>query len=174
VLTGRPAGAPLEREAPAAVAVAKPPAPPPDTLAQYRKAITAAGRGNYTAAARIWLTLASQGDGPAQYNAGQLYYEGRGVPQNYGEATSWFRRAAQRGVPEAQQNLGIAYAVGRGVPQDYVEAHKWLAISATTLPAAEDRGQAAQARDMIATRMTATQLADAERLAREWTAAHRP
>ncbi len=181
VMTGRPAETPASRKArpdptlpdPSAGAVANAPLPaPPEASALYKKAFSAAERGNYSVAARIWLTLAAQGDGPSQYNAGQLYHDGLGVPQNYAEATTWFRRAAEQGLPQAQQNLGIAYALGRGVPQDFVEAHKWLNLSAAKLANEQDREQIARARDMIASRMTPTQLAEAQRLAREWISAH--
>ncbi len=54
------------------------------------------------------------------------------------------------------------YYKGEGVPQDYVEAHKWL-----NLAAAKD-SQHAKARDLAAAKMTREQIAEAQRLAREW------
>ena len=58
-------------------------------------------------------------------------------------------------------------ANGDGVPQDYVQAHKWvnLAASRTTTRKAEDYRVA---RDKLAEKMTASQVAEAQRLAREW------
>ena len=58
-------------------------------------------------------------------------------------------------------------ADGEGVPQDYVRAHMWL-----NLAAAQDKSQyhfAAKARDELAAKMTPAQIAEAQRLAREWT-----
>ena len=54
-----------------------------------------------------------------------------------------------------------------GVPQDYVQAHKWLnlAASRTTPGKLED---VRLARDKLAEKMTALQVAEAQRLAREW------
>ncbi|HIN88364.1 MAG TPA: sel1 repeat family protein [Nitrospinaceae bacterium] len=50
---------------------------------------------------------------------GQLYYEGHGVPQDFGEAIKWYRLSAEQKHPLAQHNLRAMYFEGRGVPQDY-------------------------------------------------------
>jgi TPR repeat protein len=42
----------------------------------------------------------------AQYRLGMHYYFGKGVPQNYEEATKWFRLAADQGLDRAQFELG--------------------------------------------------------------------
>jgi TPR repeat protein len=62
------------------------------------------------------------------------------------------------------------YANGWGMPQDYVEAHKWLNLAATGFPASEPekREMAVRNRDQLAARMTAAQIAEAQRLARAW------
>ena len=44
---------------------------------------------------------------------------GQGVPQDYAEAVTWYRKAAEQGDADAQYNLGVMYAKGQGVPQDY-------------------------------------------------------
>ena len=77
------------------------------------------------------------------------------------------RLAAEQGNAAAQYNLGVMYNNGRGVPQDYVQAHKWLnlAASRTTPEKAEDYRPA---RDEVAEQMTTSQIAEAQRLAREW------
>jgi TPR repeat protein len=66
----------------------------------------------------------------AQYRLGMHYYFGKGVPQNYEEATKWFRLAADQGLDRAQFELGKAYEDGRGVPQSYVDAEKWFRLAA--------------------------------------------
>lgn len=48
------------------------------------------------------------------------------MPQDYRQATVWFRAAADQGVAEAQFRLGLAYIGGIGVPQDYRQATDWL------------------------------------------------
>ena len=101
-------------------------------------------------------------------NLGFLYGQGRGVSQDYAEAVRWFRAAAEQGDATAQYNLGVLYHEGRGVPQDFVRAHMWLNLAASTLTGSE-RDDYAEARDAVAARMTSAQIAEAQRLAREWT-----
>ena len=79
-----------------------------------------------------------------------------GVPQDYQEAMSWYRKAAEQGNASAQYNLGVSYANGQGVPQDYVQAHKWINLAASrTKENAEDFRLA---RDSLAEKMTALQV----------------
>ena len=73
---------------------------------------------------------AEKGDAEAQFNLGQIYYEGKGVPQDDSEAVKWYRKAAERGHAAAQYKLGVMYRKGEGVPQDDSEAVKWLHKSA--------------------------------------------
>ena len=96
-----------------------------------------------------------------------MYAGGRGVPQNETEAVRWFRLAADQGHAGAQYNLGVSYRDGRGVPQDRVAAHMWLSLAAAQTSAA-DRDTDVEARDAVAEEMTAEQVAEAQRLAREW------
>ncbi len=63
----------------------------------------------------------------------------------------------------AQFSLGVMYSKGQGVPQDYVQAHMW-----DTLAAAQDIEDAREGRDKLAEHMTPAQIAEAQRLAREW------
>ena len=57
---------------------------------------------------------------------GLMYDRGEGVPQNYIEAATWYRKAAEQGNADAQYNLGIMYSFGKGVPEDDAEAAKWF------------------------------------------------
>jgi TPR repeat protein len=104
----------------------------------------------------------------SQYNLGQMYEAGQGVARDFAEAAQWYRRAAESGIAHARFSLGVAYALGRGVPQDYLEAHKWLNLDAAAYTADDDRNRAVKARDLVATRMTSREIAQAQRLAREW------
>ncbi len=92
-----------------------------------------------------------------------MYAEGRGVPQDYKEATSWYRRAAEQGHAPAQLLLGGMYVVGRGVPQDYVLAHMWL-----NLAGAGGIEGAREARNLLEIKMSREHVEEAQRLAREW------
>lgn len=62
----------------------------------------------------------------AEFRMGNAYSSGTGVPQDYGKAVVWWRKAADRGSADAQFNLAGAYHNGQGVPQDYVKSASWL------------------------------------------------
>jgi TPR repeat protein len=55
------------------------------------------------------------------------------------------------------------YNNGQGVPQDYVLTHMWFNLSA-----AQGDQAAAKNRDDVAKLMTPAQIAEAQKLAREW------
>ena len=120
-------------------------------------------RGDYATALQLWRPLAEQGNRDAQHNLGVMYGKGQGVPQDYAKAMAWYRKAAEQGLADAQHNLGVLYDKGNGVPQDYVMAHKWW-----NLAAAKGVKKAASLRDSYAQKMTPAQIAEAQRLAREW------
>jgi uncharacterized protein len=100
-----------------------------------------------------------------------MYRKGEGVPRDDAEAAKWYRKAAEQGHLYAQTVVGGLYAVGLGVPQDYVEAHKWFNLAASRSTLASNRGNhesAIKMRDLVATKMTPAQIAEAQKLAREW------
>ena len=82
--------------------------------------------GNYTKAVECFQKAAEQGYASAQYNLGNSYYKGEGVPQNYTEAVKWYRKAAEQGDAEAQYNLALCYGKGEGVTENFSESIKWL------------------------------------------------
>jgi TPR repeat protein len=63
--------------------------------------------------------------------------------------------------------LGLAYATGAGEPVDYVRAHKWFNIAAMLgdQRAREERADLAEV-------MSPAEIAEAQRLAREWVLSH--
>jgi len=115
---------------------------------------------NNMEAVKWYRKAAEQGHALAQLYSGHMYDDGRGVPQNYKEAAKWYRGAAEQGNPTAQFSLGVMYYEGKGVPQDYVQAHKWFNLSAVRI--------GVRNRDITEKKMTATQVAEAQKLAREW------
>jgi TPR repeat protein len=120
-------------------------------------------RGDYATALRLFRSLAEQGDADAQYRLGHMYFVGQGIPQDYAETLKWYRRAADQGLSLAQFALGLIYYMGQAVPEDKVLAHKWFNLSA-----AQGQTQAAFLQNNLASRMTPAEIADAQRLAREW------
>jgi len=126
---------------------------------------------SYDEAMKWYRKAADQGNAAAQTNLGFEYAEGRGVPQDYSEALKWWRQAAEQDEPKAQYNLGVMYEAGQGAPQDYVQAHKWFSLAALRFSAASEEEKldaAAKYRDVVAAKMTPDQIAEAQRLAREW------
>jgi TPR repeat protein len=114
---------------------------------------------------------ADQGNASAQFYLGVMSAEGHGLPQDYAKAASWYRLAAEHGDPQAQYNLGLSYAEGEGVSLDMVSAHVWLNLAAARFLASDVRIRSAtRARDLVASKMTPEQLAEAQRRAREWQA----
>jgi TPR repeat protein len=109
------------------------------------------------------LLLAEKGNAEAQYNLGVMYAKGEGVPQDYAGAVKWYRLAAEQGYAEAQYNLGVMYGQGRGVPKDQILSFMW-----TILAASRGLDDARESWDQLAREMTPAQIAEAQRLAREW------
>jgi uncharacterized protein len=123
------------------------------------------------AKALAWLRLAAdQGDPAARFRLGLMYSEGHGVPQDHAEAAKWYRLAADQRHPQAQYNLGLLYAAGEGVAQDNVMAHMWLNLAVAQFPVSDgrSRGAAIRARDVVANKLRREQIAEAQKLAREW------
>jgi len=114
--------------------------------------------------AREWYTQAAvQGYAIAQIHLGVLYANGYGVPQDYVQTRQWYEKAAAQGNANAQYNLGVMHRNGKGVSQDNVQAHKWFNLSA-----ANGDNEAATRRDALEKQMTPAQIAEAQKLAREW------
>ena len=58
-----------------------------------QKGLTAYKSGDYATALQQWTDFARQGDYVGQYNLGQMYSKGQGVPQDYEKAVKWYKRA---------------------------------------------------------------------------------
>jgi TPR repeat protein len=123
---------------------------------------------DYSEAARWYRSAAEHNSAMAQSTLGDIYYYGRGVPQDFVAAVQWWQLAAEQGIAVAQLNLGVMYANGDGVPRDYVKSHLYTNLAAAHLPPGEDRDIAVKNRDIVGKLMDATQLAEAQRLARDW------
>ena len=129
-------------------------------------AIYLAGREipqDYAEALLWYCKAANQGHAEAQFSLGVMYERGQGVPLNFAEAVQWYRKAADQGYAQAQYNLGILYAMGGGVAQDYVQAHMWL-----NLASAQGNDEDRKYREQVAAKMTPAEIAEAQRLAREF------
>ena len=99
----------------------------------------------------------------AQYNLGACYYKGEGVARDAVKAAKWYRKAAEQGDAKAQYYLGACYMNGEGVAKDYVEADKWFSLAGH-----QDVEDAKKNLSLVAKEMTTEQIAEAQRLAREF------
>ena len=68
---------------------------------------------------------------------------------------------------DALFELGLMYSVGRDVEQNLVEAHKWF-----NLAAVRGKQEAKQYRTELAQEMSKSDVATAQRMAREWLKLH--
>jgi hypothetical protein len=121
-------------------------------------------------ALRWFRAAADQDDPTALFYLGVMFAEGQGVPQDNAEAARWFHRAADLGEARAQYSLGLLYAEGAAGMPDNVSAHMWFNLAAAHFPASGtgDRDAAVNYRDLVAKKMTPDQIAEAQKLAREW------
>jgi uncharacterized protein len=83
--------------------------------------------------------------------------------RDYATAVRLIRPLAEQGDASAQYTLGVFYDNGLGVPQDHIRSYMWFDLSA-----AQGRDGAAAFRDLVARRMTPGQIAEAQKLTREW------
>ena len=125
-------------------------------------------------AAKWYHKAADQGDVYSQMSLANLYYFGSGVLQDYQESLKWWRIAAEKSAI-AQLNLGADYYSGApGTTKNLVDAYMWLNLASANFHASDAvlRDQAIKMRNDAASRMTAEQIAEGQRLAGEWQAMH--
>ena len=92
------------------------------------------------------------------------FYKGLDAAESgdYATALREWTPLAEQGNARAQYNLGLMYDEGLGDPQDYVRAHMWWNIAASS-----GNKVASENRDIVAERMTPSQIETAQRLAQE-------
>jgi uncharacterized protein len=129
---------------------------------RYEKGIVVSQ--DYQEAVRWYRLSAMQGYSGGQYKLCEFAERGRGVPQDYQEALRWCGLAADQGHGRAMFMLGRLYHNSHGMPRDIVRAHMWY-----NLATAHGYEGAKKWRDRLAEEeMSANQVAEAQKLAREW------
>ncbi|MHB1527846.1 MAG: tetratricopeptide repeat protein [Acidiferrobacteraceae bacterium] len=134
----------------------------------------------------------------AEYQRGEAYRSGHGVPKSWTKAVYWWRKAAVQGYARAEYNLGAAYCFGVGVPENGTKAVYWLRKAAaqgnahsqnmlwfiyTTGQSVPENyvhaykwavlaKQSVGSLHLLASYMTPSQVARAQSLARAWERAH--
>lgn len=128
-----------------------------DGLAAYRSR-------DYAAAHDAWHECATKGAASCQFGLGVLHDAGQGVVKDGREAVTWYERAAAQEYPDALMQLGFLYAVGRErVAQRPPLAWAWFARAAAVgVP------EAAAHRDRVGAMLTEEELAQAQRMADEF------
>jgi hypothetical protein len=141
-----------------------------NALRRSMTAVTGTPSGAPTASPVELETLrrkANQGDSDAEYALGSRYASGDGGKQDYKQAFVWFSKAAEQGNVPAQATLGAYYWAGRGVPQDLTKAYYW----ATLAQSGGDQGSKYRVA-MLASRLSAAEVASTEQQANQWIRAH--
>jgi TPR repeat protein len=111
---------------------------------------------------KLLSMAAKQGQPDAQVSLGQMYENGEGVPQDYGMAAYWYRKAADHtldlgGAGVGANSLVQLYQDGHATSQDYLFVYLSYAY-------VQDKDGMQE----VAQKMSASQLVDAQRRVREW------
>ena len=107
----------------------------------------------------VVVTLGGVVTAQADYEDGQRAWDAR----RHSEALREWQAAANAGDAKAMLALGRLYVQGLGAPQDYVKAHRWF-----NLAASRGEAEAVTERDTLAARMSAEQVAEAQKMAATW------
>ena len=73
----------------------------------------------------MYRKAAGQKYADAQYNLGDVFFEGQGVKWDFGEAARWYRKAADQGHGGAQYNPGVAFFQCQGLKRGFCGALRW-------------------------------------------------
>ena len=120
-------------------------------------------RQNYPEAAKWLSQAAAKGNAWAQNTLGVMNEIGLGVKRNRATAVELFRKAAEQGDAKAQSNLGRMYARGLGAERNLALAYQWLRLSVE-----QNEITAQKVLDEVQPEMTPEQIAEGERLARDF------
>jgi hypothetical protein len=122
---------------------------------------------DFTEGVKWYRKAGEQGVALAQVALGVCYASGEGVERDYTTAAEWFRKAAEQGDPDGQFRLGMCYNSGAGTDKDFTRAYMWYNLVA----ASKNKDVAANAKKsqaILAKKMSQKEIADAQRMSREW------
>ena len=138
-----------------------------DAVAQYEFALMCErGEGlprNHSEAVKWFRLSASQDYAPAELFLGLMYASGKGVSQDYRQALLWLHLAAEQDERTAQFYLGGLYFSSSALPQDYAQAYKWFTLAGRADPSR------IKTLEVLAEKMTPTQLMDVQGQIKSWT-----
>ena len=81
--------------------------------------------GQYGEAVQRYEVLAQAGDGRAQYDLAQMYFQGIGTAKEPDRGWFWLLKAAGGTNVAAMIQLGALFESGVGAPRDYAMAAQW-------------------------------------------------
>ena len=135
------------------------------TAQDFNKGLDAYDAGNYAAALKEWRPLAEQGHAEAQRKIGEAYAEGKGVVQDFTEASKWFLLSAKQGHPASQASIGMMYAGGHGVEQNKTLGYMWLDISIDNFDVGSEYAKVPTMwKVALSNQMTASEIYEAQRM----------
>ena len=132
-------------------------------IADKDSALRAYERGDFGKAVHEWRALANKDDPEAEFRLAGMYERGEGTPARLDQAASWYRKAAYQGHGQAQYAFGLLLEQGKGIAQDYVLAHVWLKLATLT-----NEDKAHDQLEQLTAKMTPEQIAEAQRVVKEW------
>lgn len=133
----------------------------------FERGVSAYHHGQYADAVSLIEPLARHGDPFAQFALAVMYDDGRGLPQDFTKALTWYSRAARAGLVDAQYMAGRFYGSGRGVRQNPSRAFFWF-----NLAAAGGHPHAARLRDQQRSQVSRAERGRIEAAAVSWQASH--
>ena len=146
-----------------------------DAEAQFALAFSFAAKPapqDYAHARDWYQKAADQNHRLAQFNLGQMFAHGQGMPKSDSMALMWIRRAADGGDAGAQYNMGDRYARSclhgseMDASESRVESYKWF-----TLAAAQDYRDAVLRSDCATMKMTREEVTEGNRRVKAFVAA---
>ncbi|MBT4220081.1 MAG: sel1 repeat family protein [Rhodospirillaceae bacterium] len=122
---------------------------------------------DFNTAFKWYKNAASNGDSTAQNMLGIMYSEGEGVTKDYSSAVKWYELAAEQREAYASYNLSNMYNRGMGAIRDYKKAYLWMSIAASL-----GHEGAPNNLDFLEGKLSAEEILESQKLAREWMADH--
>jgi uncharacterized protein len=127
---------------------------------------------DYAQALQWYQKAADQNHRLAQFNLGQMFAQGQGMPRSDSMAVMWIRRAADGGDSGAQFNMGDRYARASmhgsemDAAESRIESYKWF-----TLAAAQSYRDALVRSDSATMKMTREEVTEGNRRVNTFVAA---
>lgn len=125
---------------------------------------------------------ADTGDALAQYNLALAYLRGEVIQKDANAAIELLRSAASQNFQGAMFNLGVLFFKGEDVPQDFVRSYMWFELAAAWKSGsdgdhpvgsmAELGERASGIQSMLSDHISPEEIAEAQRMARDWAEAN--